>query len=147
MTISSAQLEQLIQSAIRARTMAYAPYSRFQVGAAVLGSNLQIYGGCNVENASYGLTICAERNAVFSMVAAGCCQLIAVALALPGGGTPCGACRQVLAEFGQDFQVYLVDSTSEQLIAEWNSEKLLPDAFRLHSRGHLEISAEDQPSD
>lgn len=130
MTVSKVQVELLIQAACEIRLQAYARYSQFQVGAAILGKDLQIYRGCNVENASYGLTICAERNAVFSMVAAGCREILAVAISLPGAGTPCGACRQVLAEFGKGFPVYLVDSKTGKLQTKWNFEKLLPAAFR-----------------
>lgn len=130
MNICAATVDQLTQAALAARKMAYAPYSHFQVGAAVLGCDWQIYRGCNIENASYGLTICAERNAIFAMVAAGCRQLTALAIALPGGGAPCGACRQVLAEFGQGFPVFLIDSNSSSLVKQWEFEKLFPDAFR-----------------
>lgn len=135
MTISPAHQQQLIQAALDVRARAYAPYSHFQVGAAVLGSNLKVYSGCNVENASYGLTICAERSAVLSMVADGCRQLLAVALALPGAEAPCGACRQVLAEFGQHFPVYAVDARTQQLTAQWSIQELIPNAFGPASLG------------
>ena len=93
--------KELLQAARKAREKAYAPYSRFRVGAAVLGGDGRIYAGCNVENASYGLTCCAERAAVFAMIAAGERRIREV---LVIGGSrehlpPCGACRQVLAEF------------------------------------------------
>jgi cytidine deaminase len=93
--------EELLQAARQARTRAYAPYSNFHVGAAVLGGNGKIYSGCNVENASFGLTCCAERNAIFAMIAAGENRIEEVLVIgeseefLP----PCGACRQVIAEF------------------------------------------------
>jgi cytidine deaminase len=95
--------QELLQAARKARTKAYAPYSNFHVGAAVLGGNGKIYSGCNVENASYGLTNCAERNAIFAMVAAGETKIKEILVIgeseefLP----PCGACRQVIAEFAQ----------------------------------------------
>jgi cytidine deaminase len=130
MTLSKDLVDKLVLAAQQARSFAYAPYSKFQVGAAILGTDSQIYSGCNVENASFGLTICAERNAVFSMIANGCQEILAVAISVPGGGTPCGACRQVMAEFGKGFPVILVDSSSSQIVAEWDFEKLLPDAFR-----------------
>jgi cytidine deaminase len=142
MKISKAQVGRLVKAAIEVRTLAYAPYSQFQVGAAVLGNDRQIYSGCNVENASYGLTICAERNAVFTMCAAGCRQIAAVALSLPGAGTPCGACRQVLAEFGQGFPVFLVDSATGKLVKQWDFEKLFPDAFRPSSLGKADLSSD-----
>src|SRR5688500_2323070 len=90
---------QLIQAALAARMHAYATYSVFAVGAAILAANGRTFTGCNVENASYGLSICAERSAVFAAVAAGQRQFELLAVASPGGATPCGACRQVLAEF------------------------------------------------
>ncbi len=93
--------EELLAAAKIARAKAYAPYSRFHVGSAVLGADGNIYSGCNVENASFGLTCCAERNAIFTMVAAGekeICEILVIGESeefLP----PCGACRQVIAEF------------------------------------------------
>jgi len=93
--------EELLAAARKAREKAYAPYSHFHVGAAVLGAGGRIYSGCNVENASFGLTCCAERNAIFAMVAAGereICEILVIGESeefLP----PCGACRQVIAEF------------------------------------------------
>src|SRR2546421_10379414 len=89
----------LAQAAIAVRQRAYAQYSDFLVGAAILAADGKTYTGCNVENGSYGLTICAERAAVFSAVAAGQQRFEMLAIATTGGGSPCGACRQVLAEF------------------------------------------------
>jgi len=101
-------VQRLIEAALRARESAYAPYSRFRVGAAVLAEE-QIFTGCNVENASFGLTICAERAAVFAAVTAGARRLEAVAVAGDAGTptAPCGACRQVLFEFGPEMTVIL----------------------------------------
>ena len=93
---------ELLRHALEARQNAYAPYSHYTVGAAVLTDSGRIYTGCNVENASYGLTCCAERNAIFKAVGSGERKLLAVAVTGPEGGEmamPCGACRQVLAEF------------------------------------------------
>lgn len=118
----------LLQVAAEARRMAYAPYSKFQVGAALLAENGEVFTGCNVENASYGMTICAERTAVFKAVAAGIRVFSAIAISVPGGGSPCGACRQVLNEFSPSLKVYLGDENG-QLIRETTLEMLLPDAF------------------
>jgi cytidine deaminase len=95
-----ANYARLVRTARAARRRAYAPYSHFPVGAAVLAADGSIYAGANVENASFGLTQCAERVAVQTAVAAGRRRLRAVAVAGPHGITPCGACRQVMAEFG-----------------------------------------------
>lgn len=95
-----AALAALVRAATVAQAGAYAPYSGYPVGAAVLTADGRVFTGCNVENAAYGSTICAERVAVWTAVAAGALRLVAVAVVTPNGGTPCGACRQVLAEFG-----------------------------------------------
>lgn len=120
----------LIVAALDARQRAYAPYSHYAVGAAVL-TELGIFSGCNVENASYGLSNCAERSAIFSAVSAGARQLLGVAVATDNGGSPCGACRQVLAEFADDTcAVYLLDSNGA-VVLETTLGLLLPNAFRL----------------
>ena len=127
--MNSKMLEQLAEVALSVRLKAYAPYSHFQVGAAIWGANGKIYAGCNVENASYGLTVCAERNAVFAMIADGCQEISAIAIALPKAGSPCGACRQVLTEFGRKFPVILVNSDNGKIEAQWDIQALLPAAF------------------
>src|SRR5262245_57129050 len=98
----------LIAAACAARKNAYAPYSQFLVGAALQIVDGDIITGCNVENASYGLTICAERVAIGTAVAAGRREFTAIAIASANGCTPCGACRQVLAEFCADLPIFLV---------------------------------------
>lgn len=101
--------QQLVTQAIEVARRAYAPYSRFHVGAVLVGKDGRTFAGCNVENISYGLTICAERNAVFAAVAAGCREFEKIVITadteLPA--SPCGACRQVLAEFNPDLEVVL----------------------------------------
>lgn len=96
---------QLVKAAIEARENAYAPYSKFSVGAAVLGTDGKIYKGCNIENVSYGMTMCAERTALFKMVSEGCRKFSAIAIVAGENatdGAPCGACRQVMGEFAAD---------------------------------------------
>jgi cytidine deaminase len=121
----------LIEAAIAARTNAHAPYSGFQVGAAVLTPGGGSFSGCNVENASYGLTICAERSAVCAAVAAGHKSIVAVAVATAGGHAPCGACRQVLSEFGPAMAVLLVDAEDPSKVRTTSLDALLPEQFKL----------------
>jgi len=120
--------EKLLLRAAEVRQQAYAPYSKYAVGAALLADNGEIFTGCNVENASYGLTICAERNAVFAAVAAGQVKFEKIALSLAGAGTPCGACRQVLNEFAPDLVILLGDENG-QLVGRRILSDLLPEAF------------------
>ena len=121
----------LIKKALAVRERAYAPYSKFLVGAALMTDDGQMFVGCNVENASYGLTICAERAVVFAAVAAGQRKLAYLALASVGGVAPCGACRQVLAEFAPDLTIWLVDAKRPKKIVEGNLWDLLPGRFTL----------------
>jgi cytidine deaminase len=106
--ISKPKLNELRLASIKAAGRAYCPYSHFAVGAAVLAANGKIFSCCNVENASYGLTICAERNAIFIAVASGSQQIVAVAIytPTPAPSAPCGACRQVINEFGPKAEIY-----------------------------------------
>lgn len=119
----------LIDRAREVRRKAYAPYSQFHVGAAVLTASGEIFVGCNVENASYGLTICAERAAVCTAVAAGHTKIVAVAVATSGGASPCGACRQVLSEFGPAMTIVLVDADEPTHVRVTSLDKLLPEQF------------------
>ncbi len=111
-----AQEHALIAAALAARQHAYAPYSKFQVGAALLATTGETFLGCNVENASYGLTQCAERAAVTTAVAAGHQQFSLLAIASPGAAAPCGACRQVLTEFCPELTILLVDANDPNRI-------------------------------
>jgi cytidine deaminase len=118
----------LVSAAKTAQARAYAPYSNFRVGAALESESGDVYAGCNVENASFGLTICAERAAVCTAVAAGAQRyrrIVVVSDADPPAA-PCGACRQVLAEFGRDLRV---DAVGSKGTASWTMAELLPAAF------------------
>lgn len=121
--------EELIERAKAAYAQAYVPYSHYPVGAAAVFSSGKIYSGCNVENASFGLTVCAERNAIFHAVAQGERELKGIAIAIPGDGfpSPCGACRQVLREFAVDCPVVLVNGRGEVRLTSLNV--LLPEGF------------------
>ena len=125
--------DQLIHSAIEARAKAYCPYSFYKVGAAVL-TEKGIFQGCNVENASYGLTICAERNAVFHAVSQEARIIQAIAVVTENGGAPCGACRQVLQEFSRpnEEMIILTLSASGKIIIRTTLKNLLPEAFQLN---------------
>ena len=120
--------KQLIQKAVAAREWAYAPYSQYPVGAALLAASGRVYTGVNVENAAYPATICAERVAVFSAVSEGEREFEAIAVVTANGGTPCGSCRQVLAEFGLETVVFIADQDG-RLVQEITVGQLLPAAF------------------
>jgi cytidine deaminase len=121
--------EELIQAAIEARRRAYVPYSNYPVGAALLTSTGKIFTGVNVENAAYPTTICAERVAVFKAVSEGECNFAAIAVVTFNGGSPCGSCRQVLAEFGLETRVIIANAQGE-VVQEASVADLLPGAFR-----------------
>lgn len=122
----------LVEAARAARQHAYAPYSRFQVGAALLTAGGEVYTGCNVENASYGATICAERTAVGAAIAAGERDFAAIAVIAdtPAPVSPCGVCRQVLSEFGADLVVIMANLQGATKIA--TMQELLPQGFTGH---------------
>lgn len=117
---------------MRARRQAVAPYSRFAVGAALLTDGGRVVQGANVESASYGLTCCAERIALFKALTDGerGFRAIAVVARYPGGPTPCGACRQLLAEYAPDAAVWLADTARPGAIRQFTVRQLLPEAFR-----------------
>jgi len=125
----------LMAEAMKAREPSYSPYSRFAVGAALLGVSGRVYHGCNVENASFGLTCCAERTAAFKAVSEGEQEFLAVAVtARTGqGAPPCGACRQVLAEFSPRMWVYWRDPRGRLMKKRLSA--LLPDLFDFMDHG------------
>ena len=127
---------QLIKAALKAREHAYAPYSNFAVGAAVLTKDGQVYTGCNIENASYGATNCAERTAIFKAVSEGNKEIIKIAIV--GGKTgeeiteyayPCGVCRQVMVEFSNPKELKVLVAKSEEEYLEMTLDELLPMSF------------------
>lgn len=124
----------LAEAAKAACAKAYCPYSEFPVGAAVLTAEGAIAGGCNVENASFGLSVCAERNAIFRAVADGATSIVALVLYTPTPApvAPCGACRQVIAEFGCDVHVRSICAGSEGV--DYTGAELLPHGFALPPR-------------
>jgi cytidine deaminase len=127
-TLNDQERRALLELANEARRRAYAPYSNYQVGAALRTSSGRIYTGCNVENAAYPTSMCAERVAVYKAVSEGERKFEVVAVVTPNGGSPCGSCRQVLAEFGLD-TVVLIGDGEGSLIQETTVAGLLPGAF------------------
>ena len=119
--------EELVTRAAQAREKAYAPYSGYDVGAALLAKSGRIYTGCNVENAVYPLSTCAERVAVVKAVSEGEREFVALAVSSRNGGAPCGGCRQTLREFGADIIVLIADATGNY--RETTVAELLPDSF------------------
>jgi cytidine deaminase len=128
MTLNAEMRQQLVEVACQARRWAYAPYSKYGVGAALLTNSGKIYDGANVENAAYPTTMCAERVAVFKAVSEGERSFQAIAVVTENGGAPCGSCRQVLAEFGLD-TIVIVARTDGSVVAEVPLRELLPGAF------------------
>jgi cytidine deaminase len=119
----------LIEVASNVRRNAYAPYSGYRVGAALLTVSGAVYAGCNVENASYGLSICAERSAAVKAISEGDGEFEAIAVVTDDGGSPCGACRQFLREFGEDIVIILADIQGKYTLTTIG--ELLPRAFVL----------------
>ena len=122
-------MEKLIREARLAKNNSYAPYSKYRVGAAILTENDIIISGCNVESSSYGLTCCAERVAIYSAITQGHNKFKALALYTENGGSPCGACRQVIWDLCGDIPVYITDKNGN--VVETTSKFLLPKAFEL----------------
>ena len=122
---------ELMLAAAKARQRAVAPYSHFQVGAALLTKRGEIIAGANVESASYGLTCCAERVALFNALTAGKTNFVALAIVarVAGGPMPCGACRQLLAEYAFNAKIWVADTRGLKAIKEFSIGELLPGAF------------------
>lgn len=125
--VTERQKVELIAAACAVRAKSYAPYSNYRVGAAILLPDGRIITGVNVENASYGLSNCAERTAIFKAVTDGYKEVLAVAICTENGGSPCGACRQVMVEFAGDIPVLLIDDAGE--VQEMTLYALLPNHF------------------
>lgn len=130
--ISDTQKAALVEAACAARENAYAPYSNYKVGAAILVADGQIITGINIENVSYGLTVCAERTAIYNAISAGIKEIKAIAVCTSNAVSPCGACRQVLAEFAGDIPVIMTDPHG--YTTESTLHTLLPECF---TPGHL----------
>jgi cytidine deaminase len=130
--MSTIPWKELTAAASRAREAAYAPYSSYLVGAALLSGDGRIFAGCNVENASYGLALCAERGAVAQMVATGQRNIVALVVVTQGpeAGTPCGLCRQTLSEFATDLPIGLAIADEDAPRVIKNLRDLFPDPFR-----------------
>ncbi|MGZ6251364.1 MAG: cytidine deaminase [Candidatus Chromulinivorax sp.] len=124
-------MEKLIQKALEMRHFSHAPHSNFKVGAALITIDGIIIGGCNIESDSYGLTMCAERNAIFTAFAQGHREFKAMAIALSNHGTPCGACRQIIAELCGDITIYITDLKGNQ--TNFTAFELLPHHFTLNT--------------
>jgi len=120
-------MEKLINAARLAKKNSYSPYSKYRVGAAVLTDDDTIISGCNVESISYSLTCCAERTALFSAISNGHNKFKALAVITKDGGTPCGACRQVIWDLCGDIPIYIADENGN--VDETTSKALLPKAF------------------
>lgn len=128
MTDTTIDVDALLDAALAARQRAYAPYSNYLVGAALLTADGTLIPGCNVENAAYPATICAERVALTTAVAQGHRNLLAIAVVTANGGTPCGICRQVMAELAPELLVYICDEEKNYQLTTVTA--LLPGAFR-----------------
>lgn len=128
MELNQKTRKELIKRALNARSFSYSPYSHYAVGAALLTESGKIYTGTNIENSAYPTSICAERVAIFKAVSEGERSFTAIAIATDNGGSPCGSCRQVMAEFSMQMQVIVVDD-SGRVHLDAPLEELLPHAF------------------
>lgn len=130
-TLDGATIDDLVARATEVRKNAYAPYSKYKVGAAILTKSGKVFTGCNVENASLGATICAERGAVMQMIAAGEDDPVACAVVTKDGGSPCGMCRQVLSEFASAMPIVIAATNDPQSAHVIDLAELLPRMFEL----------------
>jgi cytidine deaminase len=126
--VTEIQVHALIEAAIAAAKHAYAPYSKYPVGAALLAADGTVYGGCNVENAAYSPTICAERTALVKAVSEGQRGFLAIAVVTRDGGSPCGTCRQMLHEFAPELHVIVADMKGH-IKYQLSMDDLLPNCF------------------
>ena len=126
--------QSLLELASVVRQKAYAPYSQFLVGAAVETTSGEVFTGCNVENASYGLAICAERHAIGNAVQAGFQSFSQIAVVASRLATPCGACRQFIFEFGSEIRVLCAAAESLDAVQQWTISELLPHGFRFDQK-------------
>lgn len=127
-SLTEQEAQALVELANEARRRAYAPYSSYPVGAALRAKSGRIFTGVNVENAAYPATMCAERIAIFKAVSEGEREFEAIAVVTPNGGSPCGGCRQVMAEFGLDM-IVLIGDAEGRLLQQTTARDLLPGAF------------------
>ena len=134
MTLTQQEKQSLVDLANKARERAYVPYSNYRVGSTLRTKTGKVYSGVNVENAAYPQTMCAERIAIFKAVSEGEKEFEVITVVTDNGGSPCGGCRQVMAEFGLDTVVLLADGTGH-IVKETTVKELLPDAF---TPAHLE---------
>ncbi|HEY70085.1 MAG TPA: cytidine deaminase [Anaerolineae bacterium] len=128
MKLSDQLRNELIERALKVRRNAYAPYSKYAVGAALLADSGEIYTGSKVENSAYPVSMCAERSAIFQAVSEGERKFKAIVVATENGGSPCGSCRQVMSEFGLDMLVLMVDEDGK-VCRESSVGALLPESF------------------
>ena len=126
-SINDETLMRLLEQATAAREFAYVPYSKYKVGAAVLTKSGKVYTGCNIENAAYGPSVCAERTAIFKAVSEGEREFDAIAVATSNGVSPCGVCRQVIREFANDIPVIMGDLRGNSIVMTLS--ELLPNSF------------------
>ena len=127
--LTSTEKQNLIKQAMAAREQAYAPYSQYTVGTAVLTAEGNVYTGCNIENAAYPSSMCGERVAIFKAVSEGHRNIVAIAVVTRNGGSPCGGCRQVMREFGSDGMAVLIADAHGNLLDEMTLAELLPRSF------------------